>query len=521
VNIVIVAINAKFIHTSLAAHSLLAYLDNEEKKHIQLREFTVNQSENLIVSELFAMRPNVLAFSCYIWNISLVRSLVETITKIMPNVVLVFGGPEADFTEHIVVQGEGELAFKSLVRDILSNLPLQQVYKSVEAVSLRDIPFPYENFDGRILYYETSRGCFNRCGYCLSSASTEVRFLPVERVYEDLDIFLDQKVKQVKFVDRTFNCDKQHAIAIWKYLIRHDNGFTNFHFEIAGDLLDDEIISLLKKARPGLFQFEIGVQSTNPATLATIQRSTDSKKIFENVSKLKLIKNIHLHLDLIVGLPYEDYPTFARSFNDVMACRPHKLQVGFLKLLKGSKLRQNADKYGIKFKSNAPYEVLETSYMNFEAIDKLKQVEEIVDLFYNSDGFKYTVNYMIDQFDTPFDFFEALAKYWWEKKYHMLSHKKMSLYTILYEFGKQDDLLSELLRFDMLLRENIRTFPEWMNYQYDNKEITRDSAVHRFTYDVCNVNGQISEKDICVHFDYKKQTNPSFQWQAGFEVLPG
>ena len=516
--IVLVAINAKFIHTSLAAHSLLAYL-GEDKKHVKLREFTVNQSENLILSELFAMRPDVLAFSCYIWNIGLVHSIVDNIKKIMPNVQIILGGPEAYEGNHVTVYGEGEQVFKTIVGDILKGKQLNPLYTADSVLGLGDIPFPYDNFDGRILYYETSRGCFNRCGYCLSSTSTGVRFLPMKRVFADLDIFLKHKVKQVKFVDRTFNCDRRHALAIWEYLIQNDNGLTNFHFEIAGDFLDDGIIALLKKARPGLFQFEIGVQSTNPATLEAIRRSTDSDKIFENVITLKQHKNIHLHLDLIVGLPYENYPTFARSFNDVMACRPHKLQVGFLKLLKGSDLRQNADKYGIKFRSNAPYEVLETADMNFEAIDKLKQVEEMVDLFYNADGFKHSIDFMMHQFSTPFDFFETLAKYWWEKRYHMLSHKKMSLYTILYEFSNNDDVLSELLRFDMLLRENIRAFPEWMDYRYNNKEITRDSAVHRFTYDVCNADGQINKKNICVRFDYKKPASPSFQWQAAYEVL--
>ena len=494
-NIILVAINAKFIHSSLAAHSLYAYLE-EEKKHVRVKEFTVNQQEDLIVSELFNLKPDVLAFSCYVWNIGMVLSIAEIFKKIMPEVKIIAGGPEVSYDcgyldIDVVVAGEGEKAFKSLVSALLNSEALPRVYQSKKGIPLEDIPFPYQNgFDGfknRIIYYESSRGCSNHCGYCLSSAEQGVRFLPIHRVKEDLTVFLSEKIKQVKFVDRTFNCNKQHAMGIWEYLIQNDNGITNFHFEISGELLDGRMIDLIRQAREGLFQFEIGVQSTNSTTLTAIRRDTDTAKLLENVRKLKILGNIHLHLDLIVGLPYEDHSSFVQSFNDVMACFPHQLQVGFLKLLKGSALRKNTAKYGIKFRSNAPYEILENDFMGFEMVDRLKKIEHMVALFYNSGNFKAYMHFMIPRFKTPYDFFDALSVYWEENRFHLAAHKKSALYTILYAFGKKDRLICELLKFDMLTRENLKTFPNWISeyYRYDAKQITKTTATHTFEYDIC------------------------------------
>jgi len=529
-NIILVAINAKYIHSSLAAYSLYAYLSEEEKQHVQIQEFTVNQPEALVVSELFRAKPDVLAFSCYIWNIGMVMSLVETFKKIMPHVQIIAGGPEASYEYDgllsqgvdIIVRGEGEEPFKTLVQSFLQkshhNAP---IYEPAESIPLEYIPFAYEsgfaNLQNRIIYYETSRGCMNRCGYCLSSATKGVRFLPIERVKSDLDKFISAGVKQVKFVDRTFNCAKHHALAIWEYLIRNDNGLTNFHFEIAGELLDGEMLTLLAKARKGLFQFEIGVQSTNPRTLECIQRKTDTHKLFENVRRLKLNGNIHLHLDLIVGLPYEDYASFKQSFNDVFTCFPHKLQVGFLKLLKGSQLRKDAEMYGIEYKKNAPYNVLKTDFVSFAEINQVHKIEHMVETFYSATGFYSTVRFMLVNFATPFDFFDALAMYWEEKNYHTMSHKKMAMYSLLHKFGENflpDKLhhICELLKFDMLLQENVRTFPSWINdyYQPDNRKIDRTTAVHVFDYNICawlrqleqNPAAPLKAQKIEVHFDY-------------------
>jgi len=530
-NIILVAINAKYIHSSLAAYSLYAYLGEKEKQHVQIQEFTVNQSEDLIVSEIFRAKPDVLAFSCYIWNIGIVMSLVETFKMIMPYVPIIAGGPEASYEYDgllaqgvdTIVRGEGEAPFKQLVQSFLQeSLPnIMQTYKLTETIPLENIPFAYErgfsHLQNRIIYYETSRGCINRCGYCLSSATKGVRFLPMARVKSDLDKFIAACVKQVKFVDRTFNCAKHHAIAIWEYLIQNDNGITNFHFEIAGELLDEEMLTLLAKARKGLFQFEIGVQSTNSKTLACIRRTTDTAKLFENVRRLKLTDNIHLHLDLIVGLPYEDYESFKQSFNDVFACFPHKLQVGFLKLLKGSQLRQDAEKYGIKYKKNAPYSVLKTDFISFAEINHIHKIEHMVETFYSTTGFTSTVRFMLINFLTPFDFFDALAAYWEAENCHLLSHKKMAMYAFLYKFGEQflpDKLhhVCELLKFDMLLQENVRTFPSWITdyYQPDNKKIDRTTGVHTFDYNICEWLRQLEEspatqlvsQKIEVHLDY-------------------
>ena len=529
-NIVLVAINAKYIHSSLAAYSLYAYLDNEEKKHVHIQEFTVNQPEELIFSELLRTGPDVLAFSCYIWNIGIVKSLIETFKKILPHVPIVIGGPEASYEYEellelgvdVIVQGEGEEAFRELVREFVNAGATAGAHEvqCATAVALHDIPFPYSaemflTLANRIIYYETSRGCVNRCGYCLSSATEGVRFLSWERVQTDLGKFLQARVKQVKFVDRTFNCNKDHAVAIWDYLIKNDNGTTNFHFEIAGELLDDETLALLSTARKGLFQFEIGVQSTNPKTLEAIRRATDTTKLFENVRKIKEFGNIHLHLDLIVGLPHENYESFRQSFNDVFACRPHKLQVGFLKLLKGSQLRKDAQKYGIVYKKNAPYGVLQTNDITFGQVNHLKKIEHMVETFYGGTGFDSYVSFMVQNFVTPFDFFDALAAHWEENSCHLVSHKKSAIYSILHGFAvkffpDKMRLICELLKFDMLLQENVRTFPGWIDeyYQCDNRLITRNTAVHTFEIRPCHcgLDPQSSSAKhsnrLTLHFDY-------------------
>ena len=544
--IALVAINAKYIHSSLAVRSLYAYLSPEEKQHVQIKEFTVNQSEDLIVSELFALKPNVIAFSCYIWNIEMIKSLVQIFKKILPDTKIIVGGPEVSYEDElandfinaidILIAGEGEQAFKSLVQEMTNETVPANCTQLVENIDqlgllpLEHIPFPYENgfhdFKHRIIYYESSRGCPFSCGFCLSSATQGVKFLPLNRVKEDLSKFLtakidDAKIRQIKFVDRTFNCNKKHAMDIWSYLIQNDNGITNFHFEISGALLDDEMINLIGQARKGLFQFEIGVQSTNPATLEAINRKMDSQnqqKLFENIKKLKSLGNVHLHLDLIVGLPYEDYDAFIKSFNDVMACNPHQLQVGFLKLLKGSQLKKDAKKYGVQYKNHPPYEILTNNFMNFETINKLKKIEHMVELFYNTGGYKSFIKFMLQKFNTPFDFFNSLAMFWEANDYHKLAHKKGALYTILYEFGikkfPSDNMtICELLKFDMLTKENLRTFPSWISsyYQYDVKQISKTTAIHTFEYDICTWLKQNSTKlqkrKTEITFEYKGANN--------------
>lgn len=521
-NITLVAINAKYIQSSYAAYSLHAYLSEDEKRHVSIQEFTVNQSEEFIISEICRQEPDVLAFSCYIWNIGMVLSIIDTFRKISPDMLIIAGGPEASFeyqnlVEHganVIVEGEGEVPFKEIVkkitaettalRSITSGLPsctIQTISANAAAITssnlpaLTEIPFVYttgfDTLKNRLVYYETSRGCANKCGYCMSSASTGVRFLPWERVEQDLNKFLEARIPQVKFVDRTFNASKDHTMRIWKHLIANDNGITNFHFEIAGDMLDEEMLHTLTLARNGLFQFEIGVQSTNENTLTAIRRRTNTAKLFSNVKRLLQSGNIHLHLDLIAGLPYENFESFKKSFNDVFAYRPHKLQLGFLKLLKGSDMRNNASTYGIVYKSQAPYSVIKTNDISFAELNMLHKIEHMVETFYNATGFQNVVAFMLQQFATPLDFFHTLALAWEKDGFHLVSHKKMAIYSFLHKFGteflpNETMAVSELLKFDMLLQESVRAFPSWITCYYtpNNQKISRTTAMHIFKYDI-------------------------------------
>jgi radical SAM superfamily enzyme YgiQ (UPF0313 family) len=502
VKIILVALNAKFIHSSPAIRSLYACLSVGEKRNVLLREFTVNQSEDLIVSELFKLNPDILAFSCYIWNIDMVLSVIGIFKKIMPQTHIIAGGPEVSYEYgHLyelgvdtVVVGEGERAFREIVRGLTDGARVLPALYQSEPLALAEIPFPYESdfaeYENRIIYYETSRGCPNGCRFCLSS-DEPVRYLPMERVKADLRRFIDAEVKQVKFVDRTFNCSAERAAEIWEYLIQTDNGTSNFHFEVCADSLTDAQIELLQTARNGLFQFEVGVQSTNPAVLREIRRNPDTGPLLANVRRLKALGNIHLHLDLIVGLPHEDYPSFARSFDDCMAVSPHMLQVGFLKLLKGCGLRADADKYGIIYHYSAPYEVLVTDVMDYAAVNKLKIVSHMVDLFYNSGKYACCLRYLTGKYPSPFTLFDALSEYWEARQYHLLPQKGKGLYAVLYGFGtglypSESGVFRELLKYDMLVSENIRTFPHFIadNYRYDPKMITKSSATHKFEYDI-------------------------------------
>ena len=397
------ALNAKYIHSNPALYSLRAYAGKEMRNCIQIAEFTINNSIEDILAGIYEKQPDVIGFSCYIWNWEMIQKLIVLVNKVMPKVPIWLGGPEVSFHSERILQqypmlagiivGEGEASF----------LELLQYYEGVGTKELKDIkglqlpegfsgereltdvsrlPFLYENLDeftNRILYYESSRGCPFRCSYCLSSIDKTVRLRDVETVKKELQFFLDNKVKQVKFVDRTFNCNHDHAKQIWNYILENDNGVTNFHFEIAADLLDEEELELLGKMRPGLVQLEIGVQSTNPHTLSAIRRVTDIAKLAKTVCKIHQAGNIHQHLDLIAGLPYEDYESFAKSFNQVYAMKPEQLQLGFLKVLKGSYMEECVEEYGIAYMDTPPYEVLYTNWITYPQILRLKRIEEMVE----------------------------------------------------------------------------------------------------------------------------------------------
>ncbi len=527
--IILTTLNAKYIHSSLALHSIKSYC-HEYKEYIEILEYTINNEENYILSELYNRTPNVIAFSCYIWNIEQTLSIIRTIKKVLPNVIIILGGPEVSYDIEnimenkdidIICYGEGEATFLELTKYFVDKKGNLNDIKSIayrkeniiinsnrNPLKLDDIPFVYNkdnlsDFENRILYYETSRGCPYQCQYCLSSIEKGVRFLSLERVYSDLQFFLDNKVKQVKFVDRTFNCNKNHALSIWKYLKNNDNKITNFHFEITADLIDEEIIEFLKTVRVGLFQFEIGIQSTNIQTINSIKRKVNFDILADVVKKIKESKNIHQHLDLIAGLPNEDYNSFANSFNDVYKLQPEQLQLGFLKVLKGSGLRSNALEYGLVYKDKAPYEILYTNDLNYKNMLKLKMIEEMVETYYNSGKATYTLKYIIQFFNSPFHFYETLAEYWENNNHNAIQHSKMELYTILMNFSNEYlvDKLSEikdLLKFDMFLNDNVKTLPAWLSYK---KSSIIEDKIKNFYKEKSNVEKYLPE---LMNYDYKQ-----------------
>ncbi len=523
--VLLAALNAKYIHTSPALRSLKAYAD-DEGRYTVLKEYTINNRIEFIVSDIYKEKPDYIGFSCYIWNIEMIKTAARRLKKILPHTKIVFGGPEVsydaaeflrenDFAD-LVMRGEGERTYKNLLDKWTSHGDISDVsgityrkdgkiYENPNGEPLRldDIPFIYKDadeFKNKIIYYETQRGCPYNCQYCLSSVEKGVRFLSEERVKSDLKFFIDNRVKQVKFVDRTFNCSHDHAMMIWKYIMEHDNGVTNFHMEITADILRDEAIELLKKARKGLFQFEIGVQSTNRRTIEAVKRNTAFGGITDVVKKIAEGGNIHQHLDLIAGLPYEDYESFGRSFDDVYSLEPEQLQLGFLKLLKGSGLRRDAEKYGIVCTDEAPYEVLYTNELSFGDILKLKGIEEMVETFYNSGKAKTAVRFAVEKCGRPFVFFEKLSKWWAENGFDEISHSKMDLYGRLFdffmecpEFKEYIGQIKELLRYDIYLGDNMKNIPSSLVREMSEEERTYEREFYEDEENVRKYLPELSE----------------------------
>ncbi len=479
----LVALNAKFIHSALGLYSLKGFV-KDKNADIIIKEFTINNNLDSITAEIYRTKIKIIGFSFYIWNIENNLQIIDTLKKADPNIFIIAGGPEAyGLNENknidIVVLGEGEKPFSEIVDCFLyKKTSLSEIkgiltkenseYNANDAIQLDEIDFVYQDFSGlenRIIYYETSRGCPFKCQYCMSSLVSGVRNLSLDRVFSDLKIFLDNNIKQVKFVDRTFNCEPERTYKIWEFLIENDNGISNFHFEIAADLINKKQILLLQKARKGLFQFEIGVQSTNIKTLDAITRKTNLDKLFENVRIIKSFGNIHQHLDLIAGLPFEDFDSFKKSFNDVFALRPEQFQLGFLKVLKETGIKEKAKEFEIKYRANAPYEVISTMWLSFEEILDLKSIEDIVELFYNTNRFEKSLNYLLDFFDSPFDFFYSLGIFWESNKLNLLKHNKLFIPKYLFKFAESvknlnRELLSDLIKYDILLNENLKTLPD-------------------------------------------------------------
>lgn len=489
--ILLVACNAKYIHSNLAVYDLQAYA-SDYADHIVLKEYTINQQKDDIMRDIYLEHPDVVCVSCYIWNLSFVKELMADLIKILPGADFWAGGPEVSYdaekflTENSefkgVMVGEGEETFKELAGHYVEKNP--QDLKNMTGICYRDgdqiihngwrqimdlssIPFIYKDlseFKNRIIYYESSRGCPFSCSYCLSSIDKKLRFRDTETVKKELQFFIDNKVPQVKFVDRTFNCKHDHAMAIWKYINEHDNGVTNFHFEISADLLREEELQEMSTMRPGLIQLEIGVQSTNPDTIKAIHRTMDFEKLKGIVDRIHSFGNIHQHLDLIAGLPYEDYDSFRHSFNDVYALKPQQLQLGFLKVLKGSHMMEMCREYGIVYKTQEPYEVLSTKWLDYDHVLKLKTVENMVEVYYNSGQFQNTLEYLENFFQDAFSIYERLGSFYMEKGYGDVSHTRMRRYEILLEFLEDVpeismDQVKDQMVYDLYLRENLKSRP--------------------------------------------------------------
>ena len=489
--ILLVACNAKYIHSNLAVYDLQAYA-SDYADHIVLKEYTINQQKDDIMRDIYLEHPDVVCVSCYIWNLSFVKELMADLIKILPGADFWAGGPEVSYdaekflTENSefkgVMVGEGEETFKELAGYYVEKNP--QNLKNMTGICYRDgdqiihngwrqimdlssIPFIYKDlseFKNRIIYYESSRGCPFSCSYCLSSIDKKLRFRDTETVKKELQFFIDNKVPQVKFVDRTFNCKHDHAMAIWKYINEHDNGVTNFHFEISADLLREEELQEMSTMRPGLIQLEIGVQSTNPDTIKAIHRTMDFEKLKGIVDRIHSFGNIHQHLDLIAGLPYEDYDSFRHSFNDVYALKPQQLQLGFLKVLKGSHMMEMCKEYGIVYKTQEPYEVLSTKWLDYDHVLKLKTVENMVEVYYNSGQFQNTLEYLENFFQDAFSIYERLGSFYMEKGYGDVSHTRMRRYEILLEFLEDVpeismDQVKDQMVYDLYLRENLKSRP--------------------------------------------------------------
>lgn len=546
----LVAINSKYIHSNLAVYCLKAATAYSDKVYI--REFTINNQLEDILKNIYLEKPDVIGISCYIWNINYVKELLPELNKVLPGVKIWLGGPEVSYNteeyagryENVagVIKGEGEAVFKELMdcymEDREKDIPSIPGITTVSDGKIIDNPctlvydmsdsvMPYyaagykeDDYKNKIIYYESSRGCPFSCSYCLSSVDKHLRFRNTELVLTDLKVFLDNKVALVKFVDRTFNCNREHSRKILRFIRDNDNGITSFHFEIAADILEDEDIRIMNSLRPGLIQLEIGVQSTNQDTIKAIHRVMNLDKLRNNVTAIRKCRNIHMHLDLIAGLPYEDINSFRKSFNDIYDMKPDNLQLGFLKLLHGSLMREEKDKYGIVARDIPPYEVLYTKYLSYDDILKLKQVEKVLDMYYNSNMFVLSVRYLSGSFDDSFAMYELLSECF-ERRYSDGSlPSRNGKFELLYDFAgdylNEHDMMvfGEMLRFDMYLRDNVKSLPECFAFNKDESlRAKRYSGEHKLTkaehIEIFKINpveyrdnGNVVCGDTVIYFDY-------------------
>ena len=566
------AVNAKYIHSNPGIYSLKAYAERTRgdlfpegaglpSVHVEIGEYTINNQMEQILEDIYRRKPDMVGFSCYIWNIVPCLELVRDLHKVLPDTDIWLGGPEVSFDAPEllgrepevlgIMKGEGEETFAALLNcyeklgmsvrksvgmsgcrdqekkaeefwESLSSLPAAayrgkdgtiQDHPVRPVMDMSRIPFLYsrlESFENRIIYYESSRGCPFSCSYCLSSVDKSVRFRDLELVKRELDYFLENRVPQVKFVDRTFNCRKSHALEIWRHIKEHDNGVTNFHFEIAADLLDEEELELIGTMRPGLIQLEIGVQSTNPRTIREIHRVMDLERLKKVVARINAGHNVHQHLDLIAGLPWEDYSSFHRSFNEVYAMEPEQLQLGFLKVLKGSFMYEQAENYGLVYRDKPPYEVLSTKWLSYDDVLKLKGIENMVEVYYNSGQFTRTLKYLEDWWKDAFVLYEQLADYYEQRGLTGLNHSRLARYEILHDFVEErtegDFLMGaeDTLMCDLYLRENAKSRPSFALDQSPYKEKIR-SLTPELRGLGTRVHAEVLRSGKIMLFDYRKR----------------
>ncbi|OOM07302.1 B12-binding domain-containing radical SAM protein [Clostridium saccharobutylicum] len=496
--VLLTAVDSKFIHSNLAVRYLKNFTRDLDYE-VKIKEFTINDREGRILEEIIKEKPDIVAFSTYIWNVELISRIANLIKRVNSNIEILYGGPEVSFDSRTflknnvgeyVIEGEGEKTYRDFILHKLGEVKLEDVkglhYKIDDVVysnekrplmSMDEIVFPYqedEDLSNKIVYYEASRGCPFNCKYCLSSTSHGVRFLDIDRVLNDLMYFINKKVRLVKFVDRTFNCNSKFAMAIWEFLIKQDTN-TQFHFEISADILKPQEIELLSKAPKGRFRFEVGVQTTNDEVLRNINRFVNFSDIKEKVLEIEALRNIDQHLDLIAGLPGEDYKSFEKSFNDMYEIKPEEIQLGFLKLLKGSSMREDADKYGMEYSPYPPYEILKTDKISYEELLKLKKVEEMVDKYYNSQKFKLIIKYFENKFEKPFDFYYSLGMFFENQGYFNKNIGNAEYYKVFLDFNESilkesNEHLKEIIRFNYLIFNKRRGLPEFLRSDMEKEE---------------------------------------------------
>ncbi|CAK7065337.1 B12-binding domain-containing radical SAM protein [Tissierella sp. P1] len=569
--VILSTLNSKFIHSCLAIRYLQGYV--EDLIHIDIKEYTINQNIDFIASDLYKLEPEIIGFSTYIWNLTETLKICKILKIVNPKIKIILGGPEVSFDGEkilednkfidFIIYGEGEETFREFIKKLIDG---DEDYDDIEGLiysqgnriiknpprtlikDLNIIPSPYKNigdeFENKIVYFESSRGCPFNCEFCLSSTIKGVRYFEINRVKEELNNLIEGKVRQVKFVDRTFNANKNYAMEIMNFIIDKNPKDINFHFEVTAHLLDREMLDFLSGVKEGLFQFEVGVQSTNLDTIDAIGRTTDFEKLRDITKEIKSHKNIHQHLDLIAGLPYEGYDSFRKSFNDVYEIRPEKIQLGFLKLLKGSGLRKDQEKYGFKYLDEPPYEVLENDFIKFKEIIKLKIIEDLVERYYNEGYFEHTLEFIVyNHYTSPFDFYEDFSYYWEFKNYHKVSNSRNRLYEILIEFYKHKGfnnmvVFNELLRFDFIKNNKGSRFPNGIlgfkegikqsiiheilknekvmeNYLEDYKDLPTKKIIQDIAVEVFSVNIFKMIEDGYNSTDYKIRTDILFVYQKG------